>query len=254
MQHSSSKKIIKNNEFLARFQIIFSSSALIVGFLVDIIAIVSILFALDFHEDSIRLILLNVELNRSFAMGIWLLAFYVYIAWLHDFWKKSIAPNQAKYIFKHFLLLDLVQKFAYPWHLLPGLILCLLLIWILGFGGIIVFCLIGAFLSFIIYINKNDLRDINKYTIDFKWREFEERIELELSRNNWLANNRLDDLRQIWEVSSAAIDYGLNKYAYLYPSRASYVFLYDQKSGSLVDEQKVLVNLSTLDMEHYSFN
>lgn len=210
--HTNSKKASHSI-----FQLVangFSATALILGFIVDAIAIISILFAIEITEQPITVLFTQIKIDWTFSFVIWVLAFYLYISWLHVFWSAHKIELSLEASFWNFLKWDLIREFRFPFRLLPGLGLIILLCWIVGFVTMIILVLLVGFilgtlfLAHVSYLTAEpSVKD--KVAIEMRWEKFLERVKIEFTRMVWIHPERLNDLIEMWGLSSKAIEYGL---------------------------------------------
>ncbi|MGF1571063.1 MAG: hypothetical protein ACFCVD_23800 [Nodosilinea sp.] len=96
------------------------------GFIADIIAISSINISLKANGSE------NLPgfINPGSAFVIWILAFYTYICFLNNYWKKHRESKGYSYSFSLFLLEDLLLEFSEPILFFPAIISIITLLWI----------------------------------------------------------------------------------------------------------------------------
>lgn len=233
----------------------FDKIALILGFVVDTIAIVSIVLALKISETSIKL---PTYISRGLAFTIWLIAGYIYLSFLHKFWENNEAFSKKP--FGYFVFRELIHQFRKPALLFPGFVLIILLFGIVSAvdnnEGMIV--IVGMVLLIILFGSSDVYRaktnkEINqgyKDKIDNEWEFLSERIAQKLKRQQWLDVSDLRDVSDVWEIPYSAMSYAFSKYAYDHPKEVEHGYVYHNKDNVLATE-RVLINLDMLNKELY---
>ena len=177
----------------------FERTALVIGFVVDSITIVSILLALVSVDDTSSLSL-PTFITPALAWGVWFLAMYTCLALLHGYWERHRhAAGYSKH-FRTFLVVDLV-RFRNPILLFPLIVLVILLfviiyitlpettvIWAIAAGVMIVLTILS------VAIGEADVQEGSKSpemrewmrTIESEWSFFNDRISRMLEGSPWV--------------------------------------------------------------------
>lgn len=243
----------------------FDKIALILGFVVDTVTLVSILLSISAGNvaPSIRGLI-----SPGFAFVIWLLAVYTYFAFLHSYWDRKKAVEHYSNRFGAFLVNDLLFKFRNPLALFPAFISTITLFWILylldASGGLFgasltVLVLIGIPGLIILHGSMSDNqpegmtpdKELEKL-IEDNWAVLDKKISLELSRKPWVHETDLDDVAVLWGYPVTAMKRVLVRYAIKHPAKATYGRVY--KDGDFVPisgSEKVLINFKNLDSSYY---
>ena len=228
----------------------FTRLATIIGFIVDIITIVSILLAIRVSEESLTIMFSGIPITPELAFSIWVLATFTYFGILHSIWERIEKSANGKGSFWNFLWKDLIVRFERPFLLLPIIVLILLLFWIsaeIAIGIIIIGTIFIISLGVPFGMDLNDEKERAKKLIDENWADIELRINLELDRQLWIGFSRLSDLATIWNFSDKFMDYALIKYAVANSDKAVYGHIYETRENEPITNSKVLICLEKLE-------
>lgn len=229
----------------------FSKIALVVGFIADSIALISILLALNLPNNSIKL---PNFINPWFAISIWAIAVYTYLSYLHFYWRKNLSSDQLSNNFNAFLGRDLFLKFRKPLLLFPALVFLIIFIWIVVFIPIIL--LIPVFFIFFVSIFFSITAETEADRRNKKWRKVIENVDKLIASRfpqfQWIGFEDLTEISKVFNLSSNQISYILALYALKYPDTAKYGKVYRKKDNVVVSgEYNVLINLKQIDCKKY---
>ena len=235
----------------------FDKFALILGFVVDSITLVSILLAVSLSGT----VGLASFITPVLAFVIWLLAVYTYVAYLHHHWETNLVQGLEDK-FSMFLVNDLLLRFRKPLLLFPAVVSVITLLWIAASadksGSLVITLGMACFLGFafllahrMTYGSTTSDGEL-KHKIEDKWSHLKKRIKVELSRKQWVSPYDLSDFAEVWGVPLKAMAYALAKYAVEYPNQTKYGRVYrledDQPVSGL---ENVLVNLENFEYDKY---
>ena len=239
----------------------FAMVATILGFIVDSIAIVTILIATSLDEETPAFI------SPDLALGILVLAAFSYFGWLHSYWLE----NREKYnaYFSLFVIRDLMLDFQSPKHLFP-LATLIVMFGLITFptvgrneasllGAIGFFGGIGIFLGIIALViykvseveekstkskgkDKQEKYNTFKSVVDENWEFWEKRIEIELRDVLWISKYSFQDLMITEEITGEGINYILAKYAKLHRDKTEYGSVFSREDDDFY-RRDVLKNL-----------
>jgi hypothetical protein len=241
----------------------FDKAALILGFVVDSITIISILFAINVSQITINL---QSFISPGLAFSIWVISAYTYLALLHRYWENS--EEFSKNSFSYFLFTDLLFHFKRPFFHFPTLVLVILLFWIAyvadksgglagGLGALLFIVGFVTFMAFAMSADQNDepITEEDKEKINTNWEFLKERIELKLSRNQWLAVNDLTEIAEVWQIPITTMGNALSKYAFECPDNVEYGYVYRRKDDELISgREPVLINLDEINRKRYYYS
>jgi len=248
----------------------------IMGFVADLTAIGSILLAIKLPNlgQSLPLIV-----SPIFAFGIWMIGAYLYVSYLHKYWKENSGKNLWAKRFSVFLVGELIIKFRRPFLLLPGLVWIVALVWIGATVGIptavyIPFLITVAIAVVIVFVGalegKWGYDDFAKYfvkplneaefveglnkakaIVDRKWRKLKPIVEKKLDRYRWLAIEDFKEISVTEELTEDMMKYALIKYAAENPSETCCGNVYgkDRWGDPVLHEENVLVNCERFDKD-----
>src|ERR1700752_3730925 len=205
-------KQIQKNNFLFKFDRI----ALVIGFVVDTITLVSIILAIKISEISIKL---PAYISPGLAFSIWLLAIYTYFGLLHRFWENN--EEFSSNSFSYFVFRRLIFGFQKPIMLFPGFILIILLFWIAlavddngttaGVLGVFLFVafMMSAFVMAMAAGETDDeiVTEEHKSKVDESWKFLDERIAQKLTRHQWLTIFDLNEIAKLWGIPTSAMNH-----------------------------------------------
>ena len=239
----------------------------IIGFIADLTAIGSILLAIKLPNlgQSLPLIV-----NPIFAFGIWMIGAYLYVSYLHKYWKENSGKSLWAKRFSVFLVGELIIKFRRPFLLLPGFVWIVALVWIGATVGIpdpvyvvfvvaafILICSVVAWGSnFIPYFIKplneaESMERLNKVKtiVDGKWGNLRPIVEQKLGRYFWLAIEDFKEISVTDELTEDMMGYALIKYAVENPSETHFgnVYYRDQWGDPVLHMENVLINCKKFD-------
>lgn len=233
----------------------FDKVASIIGFVVDTITIISILFTLRLPKSED--VSIPTFITPWLALGIWFISFYVYLSILHSYWEKHQEKMNYHLRFHKFLMLNLTIQFRQPFLLLPGIVLFILLLFIIfqesliALGIIFVIVLIVSAITYITTYGF-EMEETKEETennwimikINDEWDQLEKRITLELGRNRWIDPYDLADIARIWQIRIEHLDFAMAKYATQHPDKSKYGFVCESGTGKVISGQKpVLINM-----------
>jgi len=247
----------------------FDSIALIIGFIVDTIALASIVLSLQLPE--IRENLPNF-ISPGFAFGLWVLAVYIYFAYLHAVWEKTQSEKNYSEKFSLFLADDLLFSFRNPPLLFPAIVAFVSLFWVASTESTGVF--LGAVIAILVMFGIPLLIGLNSYVSDNRQEtkkdsgipeEFKEKINLEwkflssqineiLAKQMWVDSEDLGTIATIWEVPENYMNYVLAHFAVKNSRKTKFGYLYSRENDYPVNYgQKVLINLETLNRDKFYY-
>ena len=242
----------------------FDRIALVLGFVVDSFAIISIVMAIKISNVSINL---PGYISPGLAFTIWLIAGYTYLGLLHRYWENY--DEFSKNSFGNFIFVELAFHFKKPLLLFPGFILVVLLFWISSSSESrdIYNLLLGVFLIIIFFImiiarilaadsnkNQEEVTQEHKDKINANWDFLKERITLKLEKNQWLKISDFDEVTDIWEIPTDTMHYAFSKYAFEYPEDVEYCYLYRNEDNKPVGFGRVLVNIDSINEDLYWYS
>lgn len=246
----------------------FEKAALILGFIVDTITIATILLTINLpRADN----LLPSVITPWVALIIWILATYIYLAYLHHFWETNISKENLSVKFSTFMVDDLFFRFRYPWKLLPLLVLIVLLGLIsyttdLYHIGLWVFSVVVIMSLYNLIRFKRSLNRLTYETeqnreqqrkLDENWKVVKEQISVLLSREQFIDVDDLEHAVRVLGIPQDKLSYFLARYALEYPNQAKFDNLYQKGNLKYREEnsrfEKVLINLKLMDREKYYY-
>jgi len=241
----------------------------VIGFIADITAIGSVLLAMKLPNVGE---VLPAFINPSFAFGIWLLGSYLYLSYLHKYWKENAGKTLWAKRFLVFLVGEFIIKFRRPFLLLPGFIWLLVLIAIFMTVGVPTAIQVGALIALILallsspgwgpYFYKFFIEPLNKtenfdalnnvrITIDTKWKKLKPSIKkkiIGLGSYRWLTINQFKEIMLTEALTEEMMKYALVKYASENPDDLYFGNVYQRKTYStIIVEANVLVNRPVFD-------
>jgi len=247
----------------------FEKAALILGFIVDTITILTILLTITLpRADN----LLPSVITSWLALIVWILATYTYFAYLHHYWERNILKESLSEKFSVFIVDDLVFRFRYPWKLLPLPILIVLLaltsyttdsyhigLWIFS---LVLVASMFKLIHFKSYLNKlaheaeKELEQQRKS--EENWKVVKEQIRVLLTREQFIDADDLEHALRVLRIPKENLSYFLAKYAIEYPEQTKFDNLYRKGTPSRYREEssmfeKVLINLELMDREKYYY-
>jgi hypothetical protein len=245
----------------------FDNVALIVGFTVDIITLTSIVFSLRISNISENL---PTFISPALATCLWILAVYLYFAYLHSYWENHQSDNKYSDKFSRFLAGDLLVSFRNPLLLLPGIIALISLFWIAStessgvyFGLVIMLTIIlgiPLLITAFFFVKETSVNPSKEASIP---KEFKERVNQEweflsshineyLTTQMWVNANDLSTIAAIWEVPEYYMNYVLAQFALKNYKKTRYGYLYSRtKNFPVYLGGKVLINLEAIDYDEY---
>jgi hypothetical protein len=237
----------------------FGISATVVGFVVDSIAIASLLLAIRLDSPII--------LTPYHALFIWCIAVFTYFCMLQIYWRRK-QPN-LQGAFGGFLL------FYVPGNqlllLLPLLVLILFLIWILaeliptldtGAQAILLFlALLGGIIGFIALVGLTASGTLAEAMRNAKLRfvvannpqYWNKLIATRLKGQQWIGTSALLDIYKQYEPSVETLETLLAQYASAHPETAFFGMVFYRNKNEYVYKYPVLVNLKLVDRTKYTF-
>ncbi|MBI5566638.1 MAG: hypothetical protein HY870_17185 [Chloroflexi bacterium] len=238
----------------------FDRIATIVGFIVDVITLASLILALNLNPLT-----LPRFLSPGLALGIWVIACYTYLAYVHYYWEKNRKQKRFRNQFSQFLLRDLIREFRSPAALFPAIVLAVLFVAVLSLDTAlstialiagIVLCIVGPFALAIRSDSDTDEKKAKRFAEE-NWAFVKKRVKQELSTKAWIDCNDLSDIALTWKVDNRAMQYVLAKYAAENALSTRYGGVYkkgDDGKGTLVSgSAKVLINLQNLDRTKFFY-
>jgi hypothetical protein len=261
------KKETKSSSFLR-----FDTIALILGFIVDAITIVSIVLAIQIPEVTKNL---PNFISPGLAFALWVLAVYVYFGFLRSVWDKHQAEKKFSDKFSLFLADDLLFSFRYPALLFPAVVALVILFWIAStdssamFLAFVVFVLLFGGIPFLMWlrqyvtdsktvVKKAELKQENTIPQEFKervskeWRFLSSQINELLAQQTYVDCDDLVAISTVWEVPPDYMNYVLVQFAIKNPRKTKFASLNSRRYDYSVNGgEKVLINLETIDESPY---
>lgn len=245
----------------------FDTLALMVGFTVDTITLVTIVLSLQSPEISKNL---PNFITPGFAFGLWVLAVYIYFAYLHSVWTKHQSERKYSEKFSLFLADDLLFSFRNPPLLFPAVVALVSLFWIastessgafLGAVGAILL-VFGIPLMIGVYSyastnweetkNEKGIPQEFKDRVNAEWKFLSSQINGFLSKQMWVDTEDLSTIATVWEVPEYYMNYVLAQFAVKNPKKVNFGYLYKRDNDRPVNMgEKVLINLETIDREKF---
>jgi len=251
----------------------FLLSATIIGLVADIIAIVSVLLAIDIQGEGVKTLASKILITEWHLFGLWLIAGFTYLGFLYKVWENDKEKREYIGNFWFFLIYDFILKFRLPFYLLPIVVLLILFVWIFGASGAKFLFFVLFFLGFLvtfIYIlhirheilveqaiaEQRTIKDI----IDKNWKTIENRILNEISHLPWIEVSRFRDLAIILQIDCTAFKMAFAKFSLIYPTEIFYGDVYKITErfedglvrGDMIAEN-ALISRSKFDYENFYF-
>jgi len=218
-----------------------------------------------------------------FAISIWLLAIFTYLALLHSYWERHRESENLDSSFSGFLIGDLMLEFHKPFLLLPFIFLLLVFFPIAVFadssyvtvgvcGGLLVMGLfILLFIKFILWTgshteNTNDIDSLlekmkqqekeNQTEIESEWDYWEKRIATEFERKWGVTMSDFEDTKKIKGYRINEFRFIFAKYAFNHPDTVRFGILWEKSESNehVKLDEDVLVFLPKLDSKKYWIN
>ena len=255
----------ENKETKLGFFLKFDTIALILGFVVDTITIVSIVLSLRIPEISKNL---PNFISPGLAFGLWILAVYIYFGFLQSVWENHQGEKNFSGEFGMFLADDLLFSFRHPVLLFPAVVALVSLFWIAStepsgaFLGILSALLLifgGGFLiglyQYMADKKESGIPQEFKERVTKEWRFLSNQINELLVKQEYVDSEDLVTISTVWEVPQKYMDYILVQFAIKNPKRTKFASLYfiatDGHSVDINLGEKVLVNLETVKKSIY---
>jgi hypothetical protein len=249
----------------------FDAIALILGFVVDTITIVSIVLSLQIPGISKNL---PNFITPGLAFGLWILAVYIYFGFLQSIWDKHQGEKNFSERFSMFLADDLLFGFRHPALLFPAVVALVCLFWIastdesgallimlstvlLLFGGVFLAWLYDYVAKQKAGINKGSgIPQEFKERVSKEWRFLSSQINQLLAKEPYVDSEDLITISTLWEVPQEYMNYILVQFAIKNPKRTKFGSLFFKSSddGRFIDVNsgnKVLINLETIEESIY---
>lgn len=209
----------------------FAVSATFLGFIVDSITMISILFAVSVGGVSV----LSVPLTPFHAVIVWILASFTYMGILHKYWTNNQDKEQLNPDFWLFLSEDLIKGFKNPFLLLPVVFSVVMFVWIFvelilfsTFVAIIVTILFILFIMIVAgsasYVEPPEEKV--KKSVDNNWKMWDKRIQAEFLTRSWIDTSHLSDMSEVLGVDHTYLKYALANYATRHSRTAKYTTVY----------------------------
>ena len=250
----------------------FDPIARIIGFVVDVITLLSLLFAIRLNSVD-----LPSFITPALALGIWCIASYTYLAYLHRYWEMKMLEKQFHRRFGTFLVGDLVLHFRSPFVLLPAFVLIIILVAILAsnpttislsviLGVVLVPLLLILGGGYVLRVraeleeeeneSKNEKeRNRARSFVDENWTSLRKRIKQELETKQWIDARSLSDIAMVQGIDDSALTYGLAKYATENAITVKYGYVRRRTDNRVVSGyQKVLIYLQNLNHDNYFYS
>jgi hypothetical protein len=234
----------------------------VIGFIADMIAILSVLFAIKIEAVSNELPRI---LSPWILFPIWVMAAYTYICWLHSYWKKTTQDHSWSKRFRVFVVGDLLVRFRSPYLLIPAVLLATMFIVISKAAGILE-GLLGASIiilfvttAFISITEKwQDLKDIfispngegNIEIVDSRWEELRYITEKKLERVVFIRCDAFRDLFYAWGIDKDSMQYAFAKYAAEHPGKMHFGDIRYNPTDKTM--HNVLIRLEHLDRDKFT--
>lgn len=237
------------------------------GFIVDTIAILQIISFNQSKENTTPF-----YASPELAFGIWIIAGFSYLAFLHAYWENNKQSCGFSSTFTNFLYKDLLLGFKRPSLLFPGVILILLLFAISTSetSGFLTTMLSVSTLMGLIFLfmaksdpyalgltdDKNSSKELSqnfKDEVENDWDFWAKRLNIELSRNFWITTSELEDITIAKGFEIHQIQYILALFAFKYPNKAKYGTVWSRNDGQGSDDKKVVSN-ALIDLESFNFD
>jgi len=237
----------------------FDKIALMIGFIVDTITLISILLSFQLSNGDL---FLPTFVTPWFALGLWALGEYIYLSLLHSYWQKNIDGKSLQPTFGGFLINDLVLGFHNPVLSFLGLISAIVLIWIAFYEPVIailagvlgVFVFTAIFAQFMVSTTSLKISSKGKQKINANWEYIKKRIKERLSRKQWVSYLDLDDIATLWDIEIDDMVYALAKYATENPSSSTFGEVFRREDQELASgTYSVLINLKNINRENYYY-
>jgi hypothetical protein len=247
------------------------STLRVIGFAADMIAIVTVLFAI---KTEMVLKALPFILSPWILFPIWVMAAYTYICLLHSYWTRTLETERWSKKFKVFIVGDLIFRFRAPYMLIPVLLLGIMLVWIAKSAGILfpilavlfLFCFISAFFFSTWWpsikvglVSRQDEEEIEKKKqeridiVNSRWEELTAIIEKKFERDVWLDYGDFTELFYVWGLDKESIWYAFAKYATEHTGKRHFCNVCRRITG-YVEAFNVLVQVERLDSSKYYMN
>jgi len=244
----------------------FNNIARIIGFIVDIITLVSILFTVKLSDQGISI---PTFITPWFALGLWIISIYLYFAFLRTHWGKNKKEKGDKYKFVLYLWQNLIMGFQKPFILLPLLILYLLGFWIFysieSVLGVIIFIFIQFFivLTLITYVESKkytllgvdyEPTEEQKALIEENWSLIKKIIKTKLPEFMWLSEDQFKEIFLISNITQESMKYAFAKFVVENPQSTAYGDVWAKDGPGLIPtESDVLINLDIFNFEDYYY-
>jgi hypothetical protein len=241
----------------------FFTFALVIGFVVDTITLISILLSLRLNNG---IFVLPTFINHWLAFSVWVLGFYLYLALLHSYWQKNVVSKNFQQTLGGFLIRNLILEFCSPFLSLLGLVSLITLVWIASFEQgiatvLIVILVFGGYITFITFFVKGmtsthevKIDDDLKQKIDGNWEFVKKRIKNKLSRKQWISFLDLEDIAILWNIDVDDMVYALAKYASENPTGTTLGKIHLREDGETISgDCSVLVNIKNFNHEKYYY-
>ena len=205
-------------------------------------------------------------ITPGLALGIWFIASYTYLAYLHRYWEMNVLEKRFHQRFGTFLVGDLVLRFRSPFALLPAIVLLIVLIAILASNVtfllltimlVVPVCLVLGWM----YVQRvrNELRDEeekikSKSPVDENWTSLKKRINQELENMQWIDAGALSDIAMVRGIDVSALGYAFAKYAAENAAATKHAHVCRRSDRVCVSGYtKVLINLQNLNRDNYYY-
>jgi hypothetical protein len=245
------------------------SALRIIGFLADMIAIVTVLFAI---KTEMVLNALPFILSPWILFPIWTMAAYTYLCWLHSHWDKNRQKWNWSKRFKVFIVGDLIVRFRAPYLLIPVLLLGIMLVWIAKSADILwpIMLIVIIPIAITLFIAamewpkfkkalvspKDEEEDIKKRQeridiVNSRWSELCSIIEKKFETYTWVRETNFTELFYVWGLDSEAMWYAFAKYATEHPNKMHFGAIRRRDGYKMVSN--VLIDIEHLDNAKYEY-
>jgi hypothetical protein len=237
------------------------SALRVLGFVADMIAIVTVLLAIK--TDTV-LRALPLILSPWFLYPIWILAAYTYLCWLHAYWIRTTEEYKWSRRFSVFIIGDLITKLRKPVLGFPVLLLGITLVWIARTTSTLepIIFIVGmiGFMALVFapmwwelfkrFLQPND-RETKNALVEQKWPEFVTLVDSKFTTKLWLTTNSFNDVSIVWGFDENTLLFAFAKYATMFPQKAYFGKIYDTPTHQLI-EYNALINIQHIDFDrHY---
>lgn len=240
---------------------VFDKVALIIGFIVDTVTLVSILISLRLSSGNF---VLPHFVTPWTAFGIWILGEYIYLAILYSYWEKNCEDQRLKPTFFKFLTSNIILGFQNPFLSFLGLVSLLILIWIaysehsmsiasiVGVAGFIF--AISAFIDILVNSMSVKIDDKQRKKIDENWNYLRRKIREKLARKQWLSFVDLEDVAVLWNIDLDDMVYALAKYGAENTPGVAFGDVYRREDDEKVNgDYSVLISIENINDEKYYY-